>query len=150
MLERILIAIALIGLGLLAYRLLLLAQRQRVMRHIGETSAKPALLVFTSPTCAPCKLQQMPIVDRLMVEWEPWIELRIVDVTEQPDIAARFGVWSLPTTIVLDMARRVWAINQGVAGEKKLREQLERVSQRAENASAHSGIGKSTCAGVTS
>jgi thioredoxin 1 len=149
MLERILIAVALIGLGLLAYRLLLLAQRQRVMRHISETSAKPALYVFTSPTCAPCKLQQMPIVDQLMVEWEPWIELRIVDVTEQPDIAARFGVWSLPTTIVLDMARRVSAINQGVAGEKKLREQLERVSQRAENASAHSGIGKSTRAGVT-
>jgi len=50
--------------------------------------------------------------------------VEIIDVTQQPEVAAQYGVWSLPTTIVLDTQRRVIAINQGVAHEKKLREQL--------------------------
>jgi len=138
--ERILIAVALIGLGVLAYRLLLSAQRRQAasaahgrtlsasLRGQAAKGGRPALLVFTSPTCAPCKLQQMPIVDRLMAGWADRIDLRVVDVTEQPDVAARFGVWSLPTTIVLDAGGRVSALNQGVASEQKLREQFERVS----------------------
>src|SRR3990170_2597486 len=129
MLERILIAAALIGLGLLAYRLLLATQRRLAAGGAGHAGApRPALLVFTSPTCAPCKLQQMPIVNRLVHQWQDRIEVRVVDVTEQPDVAARFGVWSLPTTIVLDAGGRVSAINQGTASEQKLREQFERVS----------------------
>ena len=127
MLERILIAAALIALAVLAYRLLLSAQRRLAIDTAGrgEAAGRPALLVFTSPTCAPCKLQQMPIVDRLMIGWRDRIDLRVIDVTEQPDVSARFGVWSLPTTIVLDAGGRVTAINPGVAGERKLREQFD-------------------------
>jgi thioredoxin 1 len=130
MLERIAIAVALIGLGALAYYLLVSAQRRSatIAAQHGGPLGQPALLVFTSPTCAPCKLQQMPIVDRLMAGWRDRVELRVIDVCEQPDVAAQFGVWSLPTTIVLDGAGRIEAINQGVASERKLREQIERVS----------------------
>ncbi len=130
MVERIVLAAALIGLGVLAYGLLLSAQRRSALRVApgGRESGRPALLIFTSPTCAPCKLQQMPIVDRLMAGWGDRIEARVIDVTEQPDVASQYGVWSLPTTIVLDAGGRVEAINQGVAGERKLREQFERVA----------------------
>jgi thioredoxin 1 len=82
------------------------------------------LLVFTSPTCAPCKLQQLPIIDRVLVDWHDKIEVDVIDVTERPEVAVQYGVWSLPTTIVLDAQRRVIAINQGIAQEHKLREQL--------------------------
>ncbi|HEY4691040.1 MAG TPA: thioredoxin domain-containing protein [Anaerolineae bacterium] len=135
MLERIAITIVLIGLGVLAYRLLLSAQRrQAVAASRRDCVGRPSLLVFTSPTCAPCKLQQMPIVNRLMDEWGDRISLRVIDVTEQPDMATRFGVWSLPTTIVLDGSGHVEAINQGIAGAVKLREQFERACQPAVNA----------------
>jgi len=131
MLERIVIAVALAGLGVLAYRWLLSAQRRLAVDAAGRerTAARPALLVFTSPTCAPCKLQQMPIVDRLMAGWSDRIDLRVIDVTEQPETASRFGVWSLPTTIVLDDQGHVRAINQGVASEPKLRVQFEEVAE---------------------
>ncbi len=132
MFERIAIAIALIVAGLLAYQAVLVAQRRMAARGSQidrrEASGKPALLVFTSPTCGPCKLQQLPIVDRLMVDWHAKIDLSVIDVTEQPDVASRYGVWSLPTTIVLDADRQVAAINQGVASDRKLREEFERVS----------------------
>jgi len=126
MIERILIAIAIVGIGVLAYRLVLQAQRRRAARRSLDRviTDRAALLVFTSPTCAPCKLQQLPIVERILLDWRDKIEVEIVDVTEQPDVATQYGVWSLPTTIVLDAQRRVIAINQGVAYEKKLREQL--------------------------
>jgi len=130
MLERILIAVALVGLGVLAYRWLLSTQRRLAAGAATRERAvaRPALLVFTSPTCAPCKLQQMPIVDRLMTSWSDRVDLRVIDVTEQPETASRFGVWSLPTTIVLDGQGRVQAINQGVASEPKLRAQFEQVT----------------------
>ncbi len=73
------------------------------------------MLVFTSPTCAPCKLQQLPIVDRMLVDWHDKIDFELVDVAERPEVATQYGVWSVPTTIVLDAQRQVIAINQGVA-----------------------------------
>ena len=130
MLDRIVLALGLMVLGVVAYQLLLLAQRRWAANGSkqGIASGRSALLVFTSPTCGPCKLQQLPIVERLMLDWCDRMDVRVIDVTEQPDIAQQHGVWSLPTTIVLKADGGVVAINQGVANEKKLREQFERAT----------------------
>ena len=124
--ERILIAVVIVAVGVLAYQLLLQVQRRRAAQGSRQRAAtgRSALLVFTSPTCAACKLQQLPIIDRLLVDWHDKIEVEVIDVTEKPEVAAQYWVWSLPTTIVLDAQRNVSVINQGVAHEKKLREQL--------------------------
>jgi thioredoxin 1 len=125
MIERFFAAFVIVIAGVAAYRGWLWMQQRRVARA-ARTGAvgQASLLVFTSPTCAPCKLQQLPIVDRLLVDWRDKIEVEVIDVTEQPEVAAQYGVWSLPTTIVLNARREVVAINQGVAHEHKLREQL--------------------------
>ena len=126
MLERLIAALGLVVVGLVAYRGLLALQQRRVTRHArsGTQVDRATLLIFTSPTCAPCKLQQLPIVERLMIDWRDRIEVRMIDVMEQPEVAQQYGVWSLPTTIVLKADRSVAAINQGVASDKKLREQF--------------------------
>ena len=126
MLERILVTGLLVIAGVAAYRGWLWLQRHRASRAAVQsgTAGQSSLLVFTGPTCAPCKLQQLPIVDRLLVDWHDKIEVKVIDVTERPEVAAQYGVWSLPTTIVLNARREVVAINQGVAHERKLREQL--------------------------
>lgn len=126
MLERIVLVIVMAVLAWLTYRGVLMLQRRRAARRSLDRAAtgRSAVLVFTSPTCAPCKLQQLPIIDRILVDWRDKIEVEIIDVTGQPDVAAQYGVWSLPTTVVLDAQQRVIAINQGVAHEKKLREQI--------------------------
>ena len=130
MIERIALAIGLIIFGWLTYQGLLLFQHRLAKRGARQhaLSGRPSILVFTSPTCGPCKLQQMPILNRLMVDWHDKIDLSVIDVTEQPEVAALYGVWSLPTTIVLDADQQVAAINQGVASDRKLREEFERVS----------------------
>ena len=130
MVERLAETLALIALGMLAYAALLALQKRHANRLAPHAvpAGRPALLVFTSPTCAPCKLQQLPIVERLWRDWGDRLDLRVVDVVEQPEVAAQFGVWSLPTTIVLDASQRVVAINPGVAGPGRLVEQFRRVS----------------------
>ncbi len=127
MIERILIALALGLVGVVAYSGVLVLQRRRVVATIEQGSdTRPQLLVFTSPTCAPCKLQQIPIAEKLMTQWGQQIQLRIIDITEQPEMASQYGIWSLPTTIVVNAAQQVIAINQGVAGERQLTEQFGR------------------------
>ena len=49
-------------------------------------------------------------------------------MAERPEAATQYGVWSVPTTIVLDAQRQVIAINQGVVFEKKLRGQLAKAT----------------------
>ncbi len=131
--DRILLAIVIAGMGVLAYQVFLRAQRRRAVRGSLDRAAtgRSAMLVFTSPTCAPCKLQQLPIIDRVLADWRDKIEVEIIDITENPDVAAQYGVWSLPTTIVLDTQRAVVAINRGVAQEYKLREQLASANRLA-------------------
>ena len=126
MIERILMAGMLIIVGVVTYRGWLWRKQRRAAQAARRSGAmgRSRLLVFTSPTCAPCKLQQLPIIDRLLVDWRDQIEVEVIDVTEQPEVAAQYGVWSLPTTIVLNARREVVAINQGVAHERQLREQL--------------------------
>ena len=128
MLERIAMTIALVAAGVAAYQLVLLAQRRWAAAGSRREviTGQSALLVFTSPTCGPCKLQQMPIIHRMMKDWRDRIDLQVIDVAERPEVAAQYGVWSLPTTIVLDAQRNVVAINQGVASERKLREQFQK------------------------
>ncbi len=129
MFERIVISMALMGAGIAAYQLVLRTQQRWAAvgsKGEGRRTGRSTLLVFTSPTCAPCKLQQLPIVERLMADWRDKVDVDVVDVSERPEVASRYGVWSLPTTMVLDAQRNVIAINQGVAGERKLREQFER------------------------
>ena len=141
MLERIVLAIAIVIIAVLAYRGWLLIQRRRAARGSLDRAAtgRAAVLVFTSPTCAPCKLQQLPIIDCILLDWRDKIEVEIVDVTQKPEAAAQYGVWSLPTTIVLDAQRKVIAINQGVAHEHRLREQAARAAGVAASAEQEPG-----------
>lgn len=131
MLERFIVAIGLVVAGLAVYRVLLALQRRRVMQQARSVSLtdRAALLIFTSPTCAPCKLQQIPIVERLMIDWRGRLDVQLIDVTEQPELAGQYGVWSLPTTIVLKADHSVVAINQGVAHAQKLRDQLRQATE---------------------
>jgi len=141
MIERIVIALAVVAIFLIAYQGLLRMQRRRVARgskRDGRTG-RSALLVFTSPTCAPCKLQQLPIVNRVLVDWRDKIDYELIDVAERPEAATQYGVWSVPTSIVLDAQRQVIAINQGVVFEKKLREQLAKAAANAQRLSGLAG-----------
>ena len=65
---------------------------------IGEKEL-PVLVDFWAPWCGPC-CSQGPIVDQFAKQNEGKIKVYKVNVDESGDIAARYGIMSIPTLLV--------------------------------------------------
>ena len=62
-------------------------------------SEKPVLLDFFASWCGPCRMVA-PILDEIAEERED-IKVCKVDIDEQPELASRFRVMSVPTLMVM-------------------------------------------------
>jgi thiol-disulfide isomerase/thioredoxin len=139
MIERALVTVVLLVAGFSAYRLF---TRYHIWRAaVGAVAdpilsdlkpGVPAIVYFTTPTCAPCRTQQQPALTRLQTELgDNNVQIVRIDATENPDAADRWGVFSAPTTFVLDSQRQVREVNHGVADTLKLKRQIETAEMKA-------------------
>lgn len=135
MTERLLIAVLLIAGGALTW----IALNRFALRRLHDRAPRdpllsalkpgaPAILYFTTPSCAPCRTQQMPALKQLQAQYRAPVQVIQVDATEDTDAADRWGVFSAPTTFVLDRHGHPRHVNRGVASADVLRRQLEAVS----------------------
>ena len=78
-------------------------------------SDKPVLLDFWASWCGPCRMVS-PIVDEIAAERSD-IKVGKINVDEQPELAAQFGVMSIPTLVVIKNGS---IANQAVGARSKM------------------------------
>jgi thiol-disulfide isomerase/thioredoxin len=125
--DRLLILLGLaMTLALLAVGARWLA-RDRVRRVRALPSApdgRPAVVAFSTPSCAACHTAQKPALAALQSRAEGAIRVLEIDAASRPEVASRFGILTVPATAVLDPTGQLRAVNHGFAGADRLADQL--------------------------
>jgi thioredoxin len=70
------------------------------------TSERPVVIDFWAPWCAPCRAIA-PVLDELARELGDRVTIGKVNVDEQPGLAGRFGIHSIPTILFVRDGRIV-------------------------------------------
>ena len=64
----------------------------------------PVLIDFWATWCGPCKMMS-PVVDEIAEEMGQNAKVCKVNIDEQPELAGKFGVMSIPTFIVIKQGK---------------------------------------------
>lgn len=83
-------------------------------QQIVLNSEKQVLLDFWAPWCGPCQMVG-PILEEIAAEREDVLVCK-VNVDEQPELAAQFGVSSIPLLVVMEDGK---IVNQAVGARPK-------------------------------
>ena len=85
-------------------------------------SEKTVLLDFWAPWCAPCRMV-VPIIEEITGE-RPDIKVGKINVDEQPELASKFGIMSIPNLVVMKNGKIVQQVS-GVRPKNAILEMLQ-------------------------
>ncbi len=129
MIERLAILFVVALLGTAAFALFR-NQHLRRASKAAPVTGRPVVLYFRSNACAPC-VAQGRYVQQLQAEYGDRIQVQKVDADKDQVVAERYGVFTLPTILIVDAAGRVRHANYGLTDAARLAAQLQSAESRA-------------------
>lgn len=93
--------------------------------HTTRTPVR--ILAFSSADCHQCHTMQTPALQRVTGARKYQVSVEEIDAPGSPELTRRYQVLTVPTTVVLDAAGRVHAVNYGFASTQRLLEQVDAV-----------------------
>ena len=129
MLERLLLSAVILLFGvamILALRYVHLHRVRRAAILALDVSGRTTVLYFRSDSCAPCTTQAA-YLRQIEREHDGRLAVRKIDTDLEPETAARYSIFTLPTTLIVDSSGQVKHINYGLTAANKLARQLESI-----------------------
>lgn len=93
--------------------------RAHAVGAAAAPSTEPYILYFTGENCTVCRTHQEPALAKLS-----GVRVDKVDAITERELADRFHVYTLPTTVVMSAEGRSLNVNYGYAPTTKLERQL--------------------------
>lgn len=91
-------------------------------KFLGE---RPAIIDFYASWCGPCKMLA-PVLDELAAEYEGQIDIYKVNVEEEEELSALFGIRSVPSILFIPMEGQP-QMAQGAMPKPALKEAIHSV-----------------------
>ena len=93
-----------------------------------QSGHTPSILAFSTSACAECRLRQKPALQEATARLGAGAAVVHIDALERTDLAERFGVLTVPSSVVVDRQGRPVAVNHGFAAAELLIDQVRRAA----------------------